>query len=311
MQLVTMPYDYAQSLAFIKNNIDCILLGHHDISLRCAKYFSWQQIEKICKAKQKTKVFILVNQFFFEQDLDKLLNYLVKLNELKVDGIYFQDYAVAQLVQENKLKLNLIYHPETLVTSYGQFDFFQKNKINHVVLARELFKTEVKNICEHKPKQMQLEIQAQGLMFIMHSRWKMISNFQKYADLKINSRDKFWIRETLRKYPNAIYEDEYGTHMFSGYELCVIEILNELKQMGIDFIRIDNIMQNKKWCEIMTYTYDKAIKLANQNKLTKKAIETSLKTIQIAAKPHDVSLGFLGTVKDNYHLVKVEDEKNR
>ncbi|WP_027123969.1 U32 family peptidase [Mycoplasmoides pirum] len=306
MKLITMPFDYEQAINFIENKIDCILIGNKEISLRCANYFTWNEIKKITLNKLKTKVFILVNQFFFEPDLKKLLNNLKKLNELPIDGIYFQDYAIPQLCKENNLKFNLIYHPETMVTSYGQFPFFLKNNINHLVLSRELFKSELLTICKNKPKKMKLEIQAHGFLFIMHSRWKMISNFNNYANLRIDSKKFYWIKETLRKYPNAIFEDKFGTHMFSGYELCIIKIINELKNMNIDFIRIDNIMQNKEWCFKITYLYDELLKLIKENKVDERTINLFWNKAKDISKPNEISLGFLGSIKDNLHLIKNE-----
>lgn len=305
MQLVSMPFDYEQALEFIEKNISCLLIGNKDISLRCANYFSWDEIKKISKNKKNTKIFVLVNQFFFEPDLNKLIKNLKLLNNFKIDGVYFQDYAVPQIIKENKLKLKLIYHPETLVTSYGQFSFFLKNNINHVVISRELFKSELFDICKYKPKKLVIEIQGQGFMFIMHSRWKMLTNFEQYANLKIDTRKKFWIKEKLRKYPNLIFEDDFGTHMFSGYELCVIKILNELYKNNIDFIRIDNIMQSKIWCKKMTYLYHNALELIKKNKFDQKQIINYLNKVKKISSPHEISLGFLGDIKDNLHLEKV------
>ena len=309
MKLVTMPYDYEQALDFIKNQVDCLLIGHKDFSLRVTNYFSWKEIEKIAFNKNKSKIFLLVNQIFFENNLKKLTNDLKKINTLPIDGIYFQDYAVPQLVKENKLNINLIYHPETIVTSYGQFPFFVKNNIKHIVLSRELFKSEIKTICKNKPKKFSLEIQGHGLLFIMHSRWKMISNFNEYANLKINTEKSYWIKESLRKYPNAIYEDKFGTHMFSGYQLCTIKILNELIEMEIDYLRIDNILQTKKWCNEITYLYHDLLKMLKNKKLTKKDEELYFEKAKKICKPYPIALGFLGTIKDNLHLIKNEIKK--
>lgn len=309
MKLVSMPYDFDQAKVFIEKEIDCLLLGQKDLSLRCAKYFSWNQIKKISEIKNKTKIFVLVNQFFFENDLKLLQDGLIKLASLKIDGVYFQDYAVAQIVKEQKLNIQLIYHSETLVTSYGQFDFFLKNNINHVVIARELFLSELKQIALNKPKKLKIEIQVHGFMFVMHSRWKMITNFENYTGLtKIKNQKQLWIREALRKIPNAIYEDKYGTHMFTGYELCLIKYLNQLRDLKIDYLRIDNAMQNKLWCDKITNIYSEAIKLSKENKLTDKKIKLINNEIEKIVQPNLFSPGFLGTIQDNYHLIKSNNE---
>ncbi len=307
-----MPYDLNQALEFVQKKIDCILIGHRDVSLRCANYFKWNEIKQLAKNNKQTKIFVLVNQFFFEPQLQKLEKFLKKLETLQVDGVYFQDYAVAEIIQDNNLKINLIYHPETLVTSYGQFNFFQKNNINHVVLARELFLTEIAQIAKHKPANMKIELQAQGFMFIMHSRWNMISNFENYNHIKGLAKQKqLWIKEALRKWPNAIYQDQTGTHMFSGYELCVVSVLEKLISYNIDYIRIDNVMQTRQWCEQMTLIYQKLLNELEAKKLTALEIEESINQIKKISSPHAITPAFLGNIKDIYHLEKTNENESK
>ncbi len=308
MKLVTMPFDRDQATRFVAQGIDCLLLGAKSLSLRCANYFTLEEIKKIAARKGGTKVFVLVNQFFFEQDLKRLESQLRRLALMPIDGIYFQDFAVVELSKKNNLKFDFVYHPETMVTSYGQFPFFLKNGIFRLVLSRELFKSEIALICKNKPKKMALEIQGHGFLYIMHSRWRMVSNFREYADLKIDARSRFFIHEAMRKYPNAIYEDEYGTHMFSGYELCSVKALNDLAGYGVDYLRIDNVLHGKEWCEAITLLYDGLVKsLRGGRKIDAKTIARAWDEARRICAPNEIALGFLGTVKDNLHLITKDE----
>ena len=312
MKLVTMPYDVDQAMEFIKGKVDCLLLANKQISLRYANSFSFKDIIKIVNNKQNSQVFVLVNQFFFEPQLETLIKHLKFLNKLDIDGVYFQDYAVVQIIHEHNLKLKPIYHSETLVTSYGQISFFIKNQINHVVLARELFLSEVKQIANHKPENFQIELQAQGFMFIMHSRWKMISNFENYNHIRnLHQQKQLWIKEALRKWPNAIYQDKFGTHMFSGYEICVMSIIDQLYKMKIDYLRIDNVMQTRQWCEKITKIYQSTIELLRQDKLTSKQLEKNVTIIKEIVKPNAITPAFLGKIEDIYHLEKSEQNEQK
>ncbi|MBR2651425.1 U32 family peptidase [bacterium] len=96
--------------------------------------------------------------------------YLKEIQTLKIDKVVFNDFAVAQIDFEQNLNLNLHYEPSALVTSYGQLDFYQENKINSVSLSNELFLPEVTTILKNKPANMQLCLQVQGFVLIMHSR---------------------------------------------------------------------------------------------------------------------------------------------
>jgi collagenase-like PrtC family protease len=50
-----------------------------------------------------------------------------------------------------------------------------------------------------------------------------------------------------RKEPSIIYEDEYGTYVFTNYDLSLFDKLDELKQMHIDTVRIDSFLHDEDW----------------------------------------------------------------
>lgn len=317
MFLVSQVQSLNQAKKFIDQAIDCILVGYENFALRCTKTLNHEELKELVdyrnNKKSKTKIFVLINSFIFENQLDDLTQKLVELDQLKVDKVYFQDYAIVQIIRENKLNLAVAYHSETMVTSYGQFDFFRENKINHLVIARELFMNEIKQMHEHK-KTLELEMQIQGYAFFMHSRWKMISNFEAYAKIsdKLSSKKQLWIREALRKYPNAIYEDEFGTHMFTGYILCAIKQLKELHDYGLDYARIDSIMIKEEDHEKVTLIYQDLInKLNNKKAVSDQLINKKYDEIAKISSPIEIASGFFGGMKEIKHLIKEEGKVKR
>ncbi|WP_027122384.1 U32 family peptidase [[Mycoplasma] imitans] len=317
MFLVTQVQSLNQAKKFVDQAIDCILVGYENFALRCTKTLNYHELKELVDyrnaKKAKTKIFVLLNSFIFENQLDELTNKLVELHQLKVDKVYFQDYAIVQIIREKQLNLPVAYHSETMVTSYGQFDFFKENNINHLVIAREIFMNEIKQMHENK-QNLELEMQIQGYAFFMHSRWKMISNFEAYAKIsdQLSSKKQLWIREALRKYPNAIYEDEFGTHMFTGYILCAIKQLNELYQYGLDYVRIDSIMIQEEDHEKITFLYQQLINQLRENGLlSNQLIQEKYHEIERISSPIEIASGFFGGMKEIKHLIKEEGETKR
>ncbi|QMT98634.1 U32 family peptidase [Mycoplasma tullyi] len=315
MFLVSQVQSLNQAKKFIDQSIDCILVGYENFALRCTNTLNYQELKELVNyrndKKAKTKIFILLNSFIFENQIDDLTQKLIELDQLKVDRVYFQDYAIVQIIRENQLNLATAYHSETMVTSYGQFDFFKENKINHLVVARELFMNEIKQMHGHK-KDLELEMQVQGYAFFMHSRWKMISNFEAYAKIsdQLSSKKQLWIREALRKYPNAIYEDEFGTHMFTGYILCAIKQLKDLHEYGLDYARIDSIMIKEEDHEKITLIYQDLInKLNNKQTVSDELIVEKYLEIEQISAPVEIASGFFGGIKEIKHLIKEEKEE--
>ena len=233
-------------------------------------------------------------------------NVLEKLSELKVDLIMFSDFAIPQIIYEKKLNLPLHYNPETLVTSYGQFDFYLENNINKVNLASELTLSEIKRICENK-NQMYVSIKGFGLGFVMHSRWKMISTFLDYAKAnkaKFNSTDYLLIKEDERVVPNIIFEDEMGTHMLTGYYICCLKQINEIKNMNIDALIIDSLFVHD---DDLTLDFIlEAYKFALKNNLNDKQLEIIYQEVKKKCEL-DISPGFFGNHTDVLHTKKHEE----
>jgi putative protease len=170
-QLLVNPISLGNAKALIKKKVDQISVGLKKFSNRNACCLTISQILQ-CQALAKstgTKIIVLVNKIFFEDDLPELTKHLLELNQHGLTNVIFADYAVPQIIYENKLKFNLTYHPETLVVNYGQFDFYLDNKINQVVLARELNLLNIQEIAKNKNK-MQIQVQVGGYGYMMQSR---------------------------------------------------------------------------------------------------------------------------------------------
>ncbi|GHU48229.1 hypothetical protein FACS1894218_4550 [Bacilli bacterium] len=169
MELLVNPASYSNALELINLGIHQICVGTKEFSLRNNCLLTIKQIEELTKNKKQTKVLVLVNRLYFDPELNELTKFILEINKLNIDGIIFSDFAVNQICFENDLKVNLIYNPETLVTNYGQFDFYLQNNISEVALARELNAHQIKEIAANK-NGMKLQLQVGGHALMMHSR---------------------------------------------------------------------------------------------------------------------------------------------
>ncbi len=310
MELIISPTSYQNAIDLINLHADAIIIGTTKFTNRMPFDCSLKQIIQLINLKQKTKIYVAVNAIMFEDEMDALKIFLKELHQCNVDALIFHDYCVPQLCLENDWKFKLHFNPETTVTSYGQMDFFAVNNFKQVSLARELFLPEIKTIGVHKNKSVKLEIQAQGFSFIMHSRWKMLSNFQTYLnnpDIVLDDKKVIFIKEALRKWPNLIFEDQKGTHMYSGYELCVIDILEKVQACQIDVLRIDPILHDDAYSLAIYKLYQKALLALENDKYNDSLKKELWKQAQKLCDPNAISHGFLGTIKDVHHLEKAEE----
>lgn len=308
MQIWVNPASYKQATQYIVNTIvDVIIIGTKDFSLRNNCCVSLEQIAQLSKINSKTRIAILINKIFFEHEINGLIIFMKALKELNIKEIIFSDYGVKQICDEINYYPTFTYHSETLVTGYGQFDFFNKNGINQVVLARELFLNEIKQIGKNKNKT-KIQVQIEGYSFIMHSKWKLLEQFSNYSKITDDLKNKkLYIKENERNLANIIFEDENGVHLFTGYNLSGLGVLKELIECNIDSIRIDSFLNDEKWVDSTVLVYKKAIDIIKsglwiENNINK--LKNEITKINI----DPVSLGFFGSAKDLLHLKKIEDE---
>lgn len=304
MKIIASPANYNEAISLIDNGIDVLLLGDSIHSTRMIYNCQLDDLNAICNNKKQTEIWLNVNAFFYEQDLDELEKYLKEIKQLKIDKVVFNDYAVAQIDFEQNLNLNLHYEPSALVTSYGQLEFYLQNNIYSVSLSNELFLPEILTILKNKPKGMKICLQVQGFVLIMHSRWNLVTNFAQYLE---NSDDEYiknkaiFIREEQRKYKNIIFEDNHGTHMFSGYELCLIRYLKKMFDSGLDYIKIDNILQTNNEYSLEYYKiYQKLIDSIKNNNFDEKLIENLIFEAK-EISTNELATGFVGGIKEIKH----------
>jgi collagenase-like PrtC family protease len=107
---------------------------------------------------------------------------------------------------------------------------------------------------------MRTQVQAAGYAYMMHSRWKLISNFQQTYNLAEELiKTKLLAREVSRQTPSLIYEDECGTHVFTSYALNLIEYLPDLYAYGVDVVRVDSFLHDDDWTTQTTKVFLEAL----------------------------------------------------
>lgn len=303
MELIIDVLNYDHALYCIDQNVQNIILSNELYSSQYNYSFNEQEIQFLINNKKNTKIWIKVDAFFYEQDINRLICYLRWLSRLNIDYIIFQDFAVFQINEEYNLNLKLHYGSQTLNVSSFQFNFFKENNINSLFLAREISFVELKDICANK-NDMKVEIHGHGYSYMMHSRWKMISNFNEYYETKINKDNNVVrIKEELRKYPDIIFENKHGTHMYTGYMLYSIDLIDKLIEIGIDYLRLDFINTNIEYAKSITSFYLKKLK----NNLNKDDFEQFL---DLHTKNNlNISHGFLGEISKLPGLIKDDNDE--
>ncbi|MDD2212441.1 MAG: U32 family peptidase [Clostridia bacterium] len=246
---------------------DAVYLGGKEYGLRAsAGNFTLQEIKEGVKFahQRKAKVYVTVNIFAHNQDLDNLPGYLRELESIGVDGLIFSDPGVWQIAQEINSKLSLHLSTQANTTNWASAQFWQEHGVERLVLARELALDEIKEIREKVDAE--LEIFVHGAMCISYSGRCLLSNYMaagRDANLGECAQPCRWNYALVEeKRPGQVYpifEDERGSYIFNSQDLCLIRHLPELINAGVDSLKIEGRMKSVHYVATVVYAYRKAL----------------------------------------------------
>jgi len=249
---------------------DAVYFSGKNFGLRAfAGNFSEEEIAfavQFCHEKN-VKAYVTVNIVAHNKDFENLKEYLQCLEKLKVDGIIISDLGVMSFVKDYAPKLHIHVSTQANVTNKFSAKFLADFGVKRIVLARELTLSEIREIREFLPKDVELEAFVHGAMCISYSGRCLLSNY--LANRPSNNgqciqacRWEYTINQVSRanqKLP--IEEDERGTYILNSKDLKMIEHLGELREAGVTSFKIEGRMKSPYYVATVTNAYVRAKKL--------------------------------------------------
>lgn len=219
---------------------------------------------KYCHEKN-VKAYVTVNIVAHNKDFDALPEYLVFLQNAGVDAVIVSDIGIAKLVREVAPKLDLHISTQANVTNKFSAKVYADMGASRIVLARELTLTEIKEIRDYLPGNVELEAFVHGAMCISYSGRCLLSNYlsgraSNNGECIQACRWNFEIREKTRGGEfMPIEEDERGTYILNSKDLNMIEHLNDLANAGVTSFKIEGRMKSQYYVATVTNAYRRAV----------------------------------------------------
>ena len=247
---------------------DAVYVGGEMYGLRAkAKNFDKGQLaEGVAFAHAHgVRVHVTVNIIAHNQHLAGLRDYLLYLQQIKVDALIMADAGMIALAREVVPQMEIHLSTQASATNYATFNFWHQQGVQRVVAARELSLEEIKEIRSHTPKTLQIEAFAHGAMCISISGRCLLSHYLTGRDSNLGActhpcRWQYRLVEESRPgeyFPIA--EGEEGTYIFNSKDLCMVEYLPELAAAGVSSIKIEGRMKTPLYVAMVTKVYREAL----------------------------------------------------
>ena len=245
---------------------DAVYLGGKAFGLRAfGGNFTYEELKEavnFAHARGK-KVYVTVNIFPHNSDMEKLPDYLRYLQEINVDALLVADLGVFMLCR--KLIPNMELHISTQAnnTNWATVNAWKELGAKRVVLAREMSLNEIREIREKCD--VDLEMFMHGAMCISYSGRCLLSNYFTGRDSNRGScaqscRWKYALVEETRpgKY-FPIEEDDRGTYIMNSKDMCLMPHIKDVIESGVDSLKIEGRMKSVHYAASVTKAYRLAI----------------------------------------------------
>lgn len=215
--------------------------------------------------KHGKKSNITVNIVPHNDDLKGFEGYVKYLTEIGADALIVADPGAIEIVKQTTPDMRIHLSTQANTTNYYTANFWYKQGVNRIVLARELSFVEIEEIIKNSPKDLEFEAFVHGAMCISYSGRCLLSSFMtgRYSnkgDCAQPCRWKYNLVEEKRPgeyYP--IVEDDEGTFIFNSKDMCLVEYLQKFADIGLKAVKIEGRMKSEYYTAIAVRSYRNAL----------------------------------------------------
>ncbi len=258
-----------KAITAFKYGADAVYLGIPKLSLRNKAGMEEFDIEKIVEYAHKIdkKVFVAINIFARDELYNEIKKQIRFLYKIGVDAIIAADPGIVEMIKEYAPDIPIHISTQANTISYHTANFWHKNGASRIILGRELSKYDIEEILGNKAKDLEIEIFVHGALCVAYSGRCFLSQFM--ADKSANTgeclqpcRWNYNLYAEEIKRPGEYFpvvESENGITMFSSKDLCLINEIPEIIDMGVNSLKIEGRLKSDYYVATIVHIYRKAI----------------------------------------------------
>lgn len=249
--------------AAVENGANALYLGGKMFSARSsANNFSLEELKEALDYAhlRGVKIYVAVNTLVADEEIKDLLFYLKGLQEIGVDAIIVQDLGVLNLVRRVFPKFPIHISTQMTIHNLEGVVFLEKLGVKRIVLSRELSAKEIGFIKANS--QVELEIFVHGALCISYSGQCLMSSI---IGARSGNRGRCAqpcrLPYQLVDCNNTVLldEKETGLYLLSPRDLKLIEYLPEVRETGVDSLKIEGRMKKSEYVATVVRIYRQAI----------------------------------------------------
>ena len=273
MELLAPAGDKQKLIMAIEYGADAVYLASTRFGLRTfAGNFDQDELKWAVEYAHKNgvKVYVTVNIIPHESDLKELPEYIKYLEQINVDAVICADLGVISMVRRIAPNIHVHVSTQANITNSESALVYVNMGVKRLILAREMTLEEIKELRSKIPEDIELEAFCHGAMCISYSGRCLLSNFFTGRDANRGAcvqacRWNYAIREISKDQEYPIEEDTHGTYILNSKDMCMIDHLDKLKEVGVVSLKIEGRMKTEYYVANVVNAYRKAIDYLENN----------------------------------------------
>lgn len=256
MKLLSPAGDFESLKMAIFYGADEVYLGVKDFNARNIEGFSLTSLREAVDFAHiyGVKVHLAVNILFSNSELQQALNLVVDAFNLGVDAFIIQDLGLASLISKNYPEICIHASTQMGLHNLEGVQFAKSVGFSRVVLARETPLKEIKRIKQNCD--IEIEYFAQGALCVSFSGNCYLSSYLCGAS---GNRGKC---KQLCRLPYKLFDGNKKLaegYLLSAKDFCMADRLQELKDAGVDAIKIEGRARRPYYVAVATREYRNAL----------------------------------------------------
>ena len=210
------------------------------------------------------KVYITCNVLPREKELELVPEYFSYLQDLGADALILADLGLLRMAERYAPKCARHVSTQLGVLNSETASFLYDLGADTVVLARECSMEEIRDIREHCPEGLRIEAFVHGAMCVSFSGRCLLSNYltgrdSNHGECAQPCRWKYHLVEETRPGKYMEISESGGTFILNSEDLCMIEHLADLREAGVDSLKIEGRLKSAYYTGAVTNAYRMAL----------------------------------------------------
>ncbi|WP_425449170.1 DUF3656 domain-containing U32 family peptidase [Dethiothermospora halolimnae] len=305
------PVGSEESLyAAVENGADAVYLGGKLFNARqYASNFSNEELKEVvqyCHIRQ-VKVYITVNILLDNNEINEIIDYILYLYNIDVDGIIVQDLGLSNIIRTVLPDFEVHASTQMTINNYMGAKFVEDMGFKRAVLARELSVGEIEYISN--TTNIELEGFIHGALCVSYSGQCLMSSI-----IGGRSGNRGRCAQPCRM-PYTFINDEgevlqgyNNKYLLSPKDLNTIDNLDKIINSGIVSLKIEGRMKRPEYVATIVKNYKKALTniISNNTKDVSQKDKKDIKQIFNRGFTKGFILG-----KDNRDFISYDKPNNR